>query len=649
MTSFDRLERLTDLVLVLLNARRPLTLDEVAHEVPGYPDGHDARRQAFERDKRLLREEGIPVSTEAVVGQEQYGYRIDPDDYFLPDLGLDPDEQAALHLAVAGVHLGDLSGRDALLKLGATGLAEARPVAALEPPAALVPLFDAVRTHAEVTFIYRGEERTVAPSGLRFRSGRWYLVGWDRTRGAARTFRVDRVDGVPAIGGPDSGVVPGEFDPEHAGPEEPWRVGEGDEDDVLLEVDAIEGPRVAEEVGASAVVERRPDGSVLLRLGVTSPDALRSWILGLLDHAEIVGPPAARAAIVAWLEEVSAEARAPGGEVDATSNERSGGPTGGDAPPRRVSVAGGRDASVRLRRLLAVVGWLAKVGEASIVEIAARFGIPEDEVVRELELAACCGLPPYSPDALLEILVTDDSVQANLGGELARPRRLTPAEGFALAASARTIQAVPGADQDGSLSRALGKLEAALGSQRGLVVSLDDPPNLGEVRRAVEKGERLAIEYHSASADETTRREVDPLAVVSLEGHWYLDAYCHRAEGLRRFRVDRIRSSSVVGRVDDHPLHSSPVGPSSFVQGPDSVPVRLRLDAAASWVSDSVPVLDVRPTPGDGQEVTLAVGGAAWLDRLLLQLGRHAQVLSPPELVDAGPRAARRVLRRYRD
>ncbi|MGH9093180.1 MAG: helix-turn-helix transcriptional regulator, partial [Acidimicrobiales bacterium] len=302
MATLDRLERLTDLVLVLLHARRPLTLDDIAHEVPGYPASHDARRQAFERDKRLLREDGIPVLTEPVGGQEQYGYRIDPDAFYLPDLGLLPDEQAALHLAVAGVHLGDPSGRDALLKLGASGLAEARPVAALVPPEALVPLFDALRGHAEVAFTYRGGARTVAPGGLWFRDGRWYLVGWDRDRSAARTFRVDRVEGRPRLGAPGSGPVPDGFDPAGAAPEEPWRVGEGAEEDVLLAVDAIESQRVVEEVGERAVVERRPDGGVVLRLGVTSPQAMRSWILGLLHHAEVLEPPAFRHAVVEWLE-----------------------------------------------------------------------------------------------------------------------------------------------------------------------------------------------------------------------------------------------------------------------------------------------------------------------------------------------------------
>src|SRR5580704_10903419 len=191
----DRLERVTDLVLVLLNADQPLPLDAIALQVPGYPAEHAARRQAFERDKRLLRNEGIPLRTLRLPGGEQYGYSIDREAFYLPDLDLAPDEQVALHLAVAGVHLDDPSGRDALLKLGATGLGEVRPIATLDTPRALVDLFEAVRTKARTTFVHRDAERQVVPAGLWFRFGHWYLVSWDLDRHDIRTFRVDRIAG----------------------------------------------------------------------------------------------------------------------------------------------------------------------------------------------------------------------------------------------------------------------------------------------------------------------------------------------------------------------------------------------------------------------------------------------------------------------
>src|SRR5579884_3269860 len=106
-----------------------------------------------------------------------------------------------------------------------------------------------------------------------------------------------------------------------------------------------------------------------------------------------------------------------------------------------------------------MLGWLARRDGASISELADRFAMEEADVVAELELAACCGLPPYTPDQLLELVVDGDTVFAFGLDALRRPPRLTPEEGFALAASARAILAVPGADASGPLASALAKLE----------------------------------------------------------------------------------------------------------------------------------------------------------------------------------------------
>ena len=182
----DRLERLTDLVLVLLRDQRPKSLREIASEVPGYPEQEgEARRQAFERDKRTLRDGGIEVAAVPIDGPEQVGYVIRPEDYYLPDLDLTPDEQAALNLAVAGVHLGDPSGRDALWRLGLPASAGTRPVAELPALPALPVLHGALRARATVSFDYRGERRRVDPAVLRFHGGWWYVVGYDLDRGRA--------------------------------------------------------------------------------------------------------------------------------------------------------------------------------------------------------------------------------------------------------------------------------------------------------------------------------------------------------------------------------------------------------------------------------------------------------------------------------
>ena len=636
----DRLERVTDLVLVLLETSQPLTLDAIATQVPGYPDDHAARRQAFERDKRLLRDEGIPVETVRLPGQaEQYGYSIDREHFYLPELGLEPDEQVALHLAVAGVHLGDPSGRDALLKLGATGLGEVRPIATVVPSRTLVGLFEAVRTNAVTTFGYRSERRQVAPAGLWFRFGHWYLVAWDLERVAVRTFRVDRIEGEVHLGEAGTAEVPEGIDVRAALPDEPWRVHGEDHVVMRVRVDALEGPRMAEEVGADRVEHRLADGAVVLRLAVSGFPTIRSWVLGLLDHAEILEPEEFRRAMVRWLQGIIDAPRGHAGPLTSVEPARP-----HDASETRT--VPGQQTSARLRRLLAVVGWLAQVGEAPIAEVARRFSIGEDELVRELELAACCGVPPYTPDTLMEIEVSDTSVRAFLPAEFARPRRLTAAEGFAVAASARLILAVPGPADD-ALRRALEKLEVALGSHEQIGVDVDLPPHLVQVRAACEGKDALEIDYLSGSRDELTTRVIEPVQVLTMDGHWYVDAYCHRAGDMRRFRIDRIGAVRPAGRAGSGGTARRPAD-NSFVPGPGAVEVHLRLGHDAEWVAESVPVRGAS-RDGDGRidAVVLDVAGLAWFERLLLQLGPSAQVLSPPELTDLAAKAAAKVLGRY--
>ena len=638
----DRLERVTDLVLVLLEAAQPLTLDAIAHQVPGYPAEHAARRQAFERDKRLLRDEGIPVLTQRLPGHEQYGYRIDRESFYLPDLDLESDEQVALHLAVAGVHLGDPSGRDALLKLGAAGLGDVRPIAALVPPAALIDLFEAVRTRAAASFSYRGEGRHVAPVGLWFRFGHWYLVAFDVDRDAVRTFRVDRIEGDVTRSELGDVVVPGDIDVEAALPDEPWQAEGEDRVEMRIRVDAPLSRRVADEVGEDKVVARHDDGSIDLVLGVSSFASIRSWVLGLLDHAVITEPPVFRDDMVAWLE-VLAQPLPPLPGDDKMPDT----PVATvDSPPR---AAPGAETSRRLRRLLAVVGWLAQVGEAPTAEIAQRFGMDEQELVAELELAACCGTPPYTPDTLMEIEVSEHSVRAFLPKEYARPRRLTPTEGFAVAASARLLLAVPGSDDD-ALRRALAKLDAALGSREAVGLDVDAPANLSVIRDALDAGRTLEIEYLSASRDELTTRTVEPVQVVTVDGHWYLDAFCRRAGDMRRFRVDRIgRATQLDEAVSTDAPRPRPLE-DMYLPGPSALEVHLRLGPAAQWVAESVPVRAVRrDDDGTVTDVVLDVTGMAWFERLLLQLGPAARVVSPPELTGLVGEAARKVLARYRD
>jgi proteasome accessory factor B len=322
----NKLERLLNLTAVLLATPRPLSAEELRQKVDGYPPAGAAFHRAFERDKDDLRVLGIPLRVERVPATDPPidGYRIAADDYYLPDPGLDPDELAALHLASLTVRLEGLGEREALWKLGgvdgpggpAANAEGADPgliggaVTSIPTDPALEPLFQAIAERRVVTFGYRGggggDARVVEPWRLDFQRGRWYLTGWDRVREGERNFRLDRIDGSVEQTGDDAGTSPG---PAGAGgPRPAWEIG--DEEPVLarLLVDASRSETASRQLGPDVVSEPGPDGGRVFTVPVVRHDAFRAFVLGFLDHAEILDPVAWREDLVAWLSAIESGA-----------------------------------------------------------------------------------------------------------------------------------------------------------------------------------------------------------------------------------------------------------------------------------------------------------------------------------------------------
>ena len=138
------------------------------------------------------------------------------------------------------------------------------------------------------------------------------------------------------------------------------------------------------------------------------------------------------------------------------------------------------------------------------------------ELLHDLELVACCGVPPYTPDQLIDLLIDDDRVVAEGLRELAHPRRLTPEEGFALAAAARALLAVPGADDEGDLADVLAKLETVLGSS-SLAVEVESSPALAPLQAALAAGEQVEIDLFR-SLGGVSRRPVSSTRTRSSSG-----------------------------------------------------------------------------------------------------------------------------------
>jgi proteasome accessory factor B len=306
----QKLERLLNLIAVLLYTTRPLTASELRERVQGYPESDVAFRRAFERDKDDLRELNVPLELLPIFGTDppQDGYRIPRDRYYLPDPGLDPDELAALQLAAASVRFDHTTGVDPLWALGGSSGAHLGLDVALPSDPSLDPLFDAISRRAVVHFDYRGERRSVHPYRLGLQLGRWYLRAFDLTRDDMRVFRLDRIDGGVEVGPPRQFDIPeSERGPLEVLPDR-WELGDQPAVEAVVRIDSSHAPVARLQFDVDDVVAEHDDGSIDVRVLVTNHEAFRTLVLGYLEHAVVIDPPQLRAEIVEWLQGVTGAA-----------------------------------------------------------------------------------------------------------------------------------------------------------------------------------------------------------------------------------------------------------------------------------------------------------------------------------------------------
>jgi proteasome accessory factor C len=302
----------------------------------------------------------------------------------------------------------------------------------------------------------------------------------------------------------------------------------------------------------------------------------------------------------------------------------------------------------RLRRLLALVPWVAAHDGPTVQEVCTRFGCTEQELVEDLDLLFLCGLYPYTPDVLIETDIADGRVWIRYAEYFSRPLRLTPDEGLALVAKARTLLAVPGSDRSGPLARGLARLARVVGVDPEEALEIEINPVAPEVidlmRRAVSEHRQVEMEYYSFGRDSAASRVIDPYSVFAASGQWYVSAFCHTVDDERMFRLDRVRDATAL----DTTFAAPAVTPDLTVYEPQTGDPRVELDLepGARWVIEQYPVEAVEERPGGGWRVRLVASERAWLERLLLRLGTDARVVEGP--VEAAREAAGRLLSRYR-
>jgi proteasome accessory factor BC len=642
----DKLIRQLSLVAYLMAERRALTARDVKTNVEGYSEMSDeAFARRFYSDRAELIALGVPLHShrDEFTGEELYTLRSEQ--YFLPKLELKDDELAALQTA-----LFLLDGKFAYaepLRLALQNLALGRPgfserptetavrVEVLDPdysaemPGRLAKLEGAISKQRTIKVPYYSisrdseSERTLNPYALLTDNGIWYVVAEDLDDNRRKKFRVSRIRGDIrfATRRERDFRAPTDFDIDEYRGRPPWQIGD------------LVGEARIEVTGDTAWWVERAYGETgrleddVFVTDYSSLPMLASWVLRQDGRAVPLDPPELRREVARALKAVhtahSGEPpplarEAPAPSADGTA-ERPAGPV----TPERFAV---------LQALLAYL--LARCGEdreATIQasEIVERFRIPDEDLQDHLSLLNLVNFGGGCYTVYAELTDGEVHVDKELYGETFRAApRLTPLEARAIRLALEYVGPMIAAESHTPLKRVRKKLEETFGQFD--LVQTPEPHSGNEEERfvstfseAIRKRRLVEIEYQKEGEESSSTRVVEPYSLERELPNWRVHTWDRTRDGERSFRLDRMRSATLLDETFDPREGFEP----SRLRDARTAEV-LYTKQVARWARER----GARPLVDGTALAELPVGSPEWLESEIFSYRGEAVVLEPEDL-----------------
>jgi len=670
----EKLIRQLSLISYLMAERRPVTAPEIRRDVEGYSAmNEDAFARRFYADRSELEALGIQLSVDKPVEglAEQENYSLPPENFHLPAIEFTDAELAGLQTALSLLD-GEFAYAEPLrLALQQISWGRSNPLQAPEQRSIalgitasagghelsqrLAKIETAIFRRKTIVFDYytmqRDElgSRKVDPYQLLFQGGQFYLVGRAHERDAIRVFRLSRIRGKVAYASKAEHDFqrPDEFDPRAYANRIQWQFGDP-VGTAEVRIGETIGWQIERHFGRYGAMTRIDDGTDSGDRVFTTEYAdarqVVAWVLGLGEHARLVGPPE----LVEELEKrLTLLVERHEGELELA--ESAGPSAAGDAPAEAESNGSGRGRETaairpeRFARLVTLASILIQNGREGrkipAAEVREALQVSEQELEEDIGVLNVVNFGAGSYVLYAEVQ-SDGMIEVDpeaYGDSFARPARLLPVEAKALIAAIDLIgEHIP----EGSLASVREKVVAALGEdpiREGLQVATasgDDSQVAATVSRAIADQRLLAIEYFKENEGVFSSRTVEPYALINGREGWYVATFDPAKEAVRHFRLDRIKSATVSKeRFEPRPE----VDPAADVDGwprtgevPASRRARLWISPErARWAREERTVVDEL---ADGSVIVeLSFAGVAWLVREVLKEAGDAAVLEPED------------------
>ena len=177
-----------------------------------------------------------------------------------------------------------------------------------------------------------------------------------------------------------------------------------------------------------------------------------------------------------------------------------------------------------------------------------------------------------------------------------------------------------------------------------------------KVAEGVLQRKQLQLHYHARGSDESSQRTVSPQRLAHYRDNWYLDAWCHKRQGLRSFAIDRIKQIKPLVQcavdmeeqaLQDHFADAYGI----FAGKADNTAVLHFNPTAARWVSEESwhPKQQGQFLDNGHYQLKLPYGNSKELIMDILKYGADVEIKQPESLRQAVQAQLSKALRQYHE
>ena len=291
----------------------------------------------------------------------------------------------------------------------------------------------------------------------------------------------------------------------------------------------------------------------------------------------------------------------------------------------------------RLKRVLNLVPFLANNPGVPVKTVCDVFGLGRGEFMEAVHEMLLFGTPPYSPMDYVTVWVEKGRVTLVNADFLTKPLRLTVAEAVSLKVMIDDfLRQSPGVfeEEAGSLGA---KVDGILGRRAPEIGRTSSARGkMSVLEQALAESRSVRISWYNRAEDAITERTVDPLAIVDIEGLWYLVGYCHLRGAQRAFRTDRIREAALLDEHFERPegfdLRKYRKSEMFFPTGSEK-PARVRFSAECSrWAGERFGNRIVERRRDGVVVCEFPVADATWISDLVVEYAPEATLLGPKDV-----------------